>query len=248
MSALVFLHGFTGSPRNFQALIAESPLGTRVYAPALLGHDGEEAAAASADGFEAEVDRLAAEIEERGLGPVHVVGYSLGARIALGLSVRHPQLVARATWIGVNPGLRNDAERADRRAADAKWCELLEREGIPAFVDAWERQPLFATQHELPRAVLEAQRHERLRHAAAGLSLALKHLGLAAMPNYWPHLEHIDVPVDLVTGEHDEKFSALARAASEHLPDARLHSVRGAGHNVLLEQPRAIAALIGGAT
>ncbi len=250
MTARVFLHGFTGSPRNFQPLIAACALGDRIYAPALLGHDAEapqpapEEPPASA-GFEGEVDRLAREIEQRGLAPVHVVGYSLGARLALGLTVRHPTLIARATLVGVHPGLRTEDERQQRRASDAEWCRLLEREGLPAFIEAWEKQPLFATQEQLPALARDAQRRERLRHSAAGLRLSLLCTGLAEMPSYWPALRSIRVPVDLVTGELDDKFAALARAAHAELPASALHVVPGAGHHVLLERPGAIAALIG---
>lgn len=249
MTTRLFLHGFTGSPRNFQPLIAACPLGDRVYAPPLLGHDPDEPLPADdvrAGGrFEAEVDRLADEIVERGLPPVHVLGYSLGARMALGLTVRHPALVARATWIGVHPGLQSDDERQQRRAADAEWCSLLEREGVPAFVSAWEKQPLFATQQRLPAPMLDAQRAERLRHTAAGLRLSLQRTGLGEMPNYWPALRDIGVPVDWVVGELDDKFGSLARAAEPALREVRLHVVPGAGHNVLLERPSALLPLLG---
>jgi 2-succinyl-6-hydroxy-2,4-cyclohexadiene-1-carboxylate synthase len=250
MTTRVFLHGFTGSPRNFQPLIAACPLEDRIYAPALLGHDPEEPHPAAdelpASGrFEAEVDRLAAEIEARGLSPVHVIGYSLGARLALGLTVRHSTLIARATLIGVHPGLRTDSERQQRRASDADWCALFERDGLPAFVDAWEKQPLFATQQQLPAPLREAQRRERLRHTAAGLRLSLQCTGLSEMPNYWPALSDIALPIDLVSGELDEKFTALAREADAELRGAGLHVVPGVGHNVLLERSNAVAALIG---
>jgi 2-succinyl-6-hydroxy-2,4-cyclohexadiene-1-carboxylate synthase len=250
MTALLLLHGFTGSPRNFQRVIAECPLGQRIYAPALLGHDPErplpKVDPAAAGRFEAEVDRLAADVEDRGLPPVHVIGYSLGARMALGLVVRHPALVARATLVGVNPGLSTDDERERRRTVDAEWCALLEREGVPAFIDAWEKQALFATQSELPATLLDAQRHERLRHSAAGLRLSLQCTGLSEMPNYWTALRGIAQPIDLVVGERDEKFSALARRAGAELPAARLHIVPEVGHNVLLERPNTVAAILRG--
>jgi 2-succinyl-6-hydroxy-2,4-cyclohexadiene-1-carboxylate synthase len=250
MTALLLLHGFTGSPRNFQRVIAECPLGQRIYAPALLGHDPDlplpDVEPAAGGCFEAEVDRLAADVEDRGLPPVHVIGYSLGARMALGLVVRHPSLVARATLVGVNPGLETDEERERRRATDQGFCALLERDGVPAFIDAWERQPLFATQRELPASLLEAQRQDRLRHSAAGLQLSLQCTGLSEMPNYWPALREIALPVDLVAGERDEKFSALARRAAAALPAARLHIVPEMGHNVLLERPNTVAAILRG--
>jgi pimeloyl-ACP methyl ester carboxylesterase len=44
-------------------------------------------------------------------------------------------------------------------------------------------------------------------------------------------------PVDLVTGEHDPKFTELARRIGERLPKARLSVIEGCGHAVHLERP-----------
>ena len=246
MTALVFLHGFTGSPRNFQPLIEQCPLGMRVFAPALIGHDPEQDhQTPSTERFEDEVDRLAAALVQHALPPVHLIGYSLGARIALGLAVRHRELVARATLIGVHPGLQTSAEREQRRASDAEWCALIQSEGVPAFVEAWQNQPLFASQAALPERVRELQRQQRLRHSAAGLCLSLRSTGLAEMPSYWPALAELALPVDLVTGALDERFSSLASAAHALLPESTLHSVAGVGHNVILENPSALAGIVG---
>ena len=52
------------------------------------------------------------------------------------------------------------------------------------------------------------------------------------------------MPVELVVGERDEKFRAIAERMAERLPDARLHVVEGAGHAVHLERPDAVAELL----
>jgi 2-succinyl-6-hydroxy-2,4-cyclohexadiene-1-carboxylate synthase len=242
----VFLHGFAGSPRSFAPIIEKLSLGRAVFAPALVGHDRSQAShvppeePATANPLEHEVDSLAGQIREHvGLG-VHVVGYSLGARLALGLCVRHPDLVGRATWIGVNAGLETDREICERHATDAKWCELLETGGIETFVAAWETQPLFETQKRLAASVLERQRRERLSHSASGLAHALRRVGLAEMPNYWPALARLTPPVQLIVGELDAKFKTLAERAACELPRASLHVIPNAGHNVVLEAPLAV--------
>jgi 2-succinyl-6-hydroxy-2,4-cyclohexadiene-1-carboxylate synthase len=48
-----------------------------------------------------------------------------------------------------------------------------------------------------------------------------------------------------VTGEHDEKFTRLAREMGAHLPKARLSVIEGAGHAVHLERPADLAMLLG---
>jgi 2-succinyl-6-hydroxy-2,4-cyclohexadiene-1-carboxylate synthase len=237
VSPLLCLHGFTGSPESF-AEVRERLASRPVSCPALVGH-GERAP--EIDSFEAEVDRLARLLPEE---PVTLVGYSLGARLALGLAVRHPKRVRSAVFIGVHPGLRSSAERDARRTHDRHWIELLETRGLDAFVSEWERQPLFASQAGLPEPARERRQKERRRHDPLELARCLRLTGLAEMPEYWPNLPHLALPVTLLAGEKDEKFRRLAGAAAELLPHARLTIAPGASHDVLLERPDLVAVAI----
>lgn len=249
MSALVLLHGFTGHPASFQKVLAQLPLTTRALCPVLLGHEGAHAAAdrtdhAAAADFSAEVDRLAGQIRAAHLGPAHLVGYSLGARVALGLLVRHRGLFQRATLLGVHPGLQSAGERQDRVAADERWARLLLEHGLAAFLKEWEKQPLFQTQAQLPDSTRAAQDAVRRRHDSQGLAQALRVLGLGRMPDYWPELAGLRLPVQLGVGALDAKFAALADRAGAMLPDAQVVRIAGAGHNLLLEAPEAVCALL----
>jgi pimeloyl-ACP methyl ester carboxylesterase len=93
VTSLLLLHGFTGAPGAWDAVRAQLPAAT-VEVPWLIGHGVPEAAPEVCD-FEAEVDRLAALLAE----PCVVAGYSLGARLGLGLLVRHPEKVRAAVLI-----------------------------------------------------------------------------------------------------------------------------------------------------
>jgi 2-succinyl-6-hydroxy-2,4-cyclohexadiene-1-carboxylate synthase len=236
MSApLVLLHGFTGSPASWDAVLTRVPT-REARRPALLGH-GE--AAPGVRSFDDEVDRLAALL---GPEPVHLAGYSLGARLALALAVRHPERVARLLLVGVHPGLGSETERDERRRADARWIELLERCGIEAFADAWGAQPLFATQSRLPDAFRARRRKERLAHDPKELARSLRITGLAEMPDLRPDLGRVRAEVTLLTGKLDAKFSALADALASILPSARRAVAPGAGHDLLLERPDLVGA------
>lgn len=225
-------------------MLAQLPLQTRVVCPVLLGHDGGDPSPEAASDFQSAVDRLAAELRAAHLGPLHLCGYSLGARMALGLLVRHPELFSRATLISVHPGLADEAERRERAAADERWAALLADRGLAEFLPKWAQQPLFHTQTALPAAVLAAQDAVRRRHSPKGLALALRVLGLAQMPDYAAALPALHLPVRLVVGAHDAKFLALAERAAARLPQAAVVPVPGVGHNVLLEAPDAVCALL----
>jgi 2-succinyl-6-hydroxy-2,4-cyclohexadiene-1-carboxylate synthase len=231
MLPLALLHGFTGAPSNFDGVIAA--LRPELCAvPALWGHGAASALAPAS--FEAEVDRLAAELRER--APLfHLAGYSLGGRLAIGLLVRHPRLFRSATLIGAQPGLGSETERAARREADERWCTLIAEGGVPAFVDAWEALPLFASQKNAPERAVAAQRRIRSSHGAEGLIASLKVTGLGEMPPYWGDLDEIAQPTILMVGALDGKFTAIAREMATRMPRTAVHVVAGAGHNLLLE-------------
>jgi len=170
-----------------------------------------------------------------------VAGYSLGGRVALGLMVRHPALVRGGTLIGAGAGLRTEAERKERATRDAKWIELLENEGIEEFIRRWEELPIFSSQKRLDAATLDAQRARRLSHSPAALAASLRALGQAVMPNYWPVLETIDMPVHLVAGGEDGKYAAIATMMAARLKHAWVTTISGTGHNVVLEKPGLLA-------
>jgi 2-succinyl-6-hydroxy-2,4-cyclohexadiene-1-carboxylate synthase len=243
--AFVLLHGFSGSPASWRTIVAGLPLSSQVFCPAIVGHALDTGDAVD---FSVEVNRLATAIAERSMAPAHLCGYSLGARIALGLLIRHRGLFAGATLIGANPGLPEDSgERAERIVADERWARLAESEGAARFCEQWSAQPLFASQHALPDDVRAEQDAVRFAHDGAALAGAMRALSLGRMPDWRPHLGSVAVPVNVMAGALDLKFTGLARQMAQSLPRARLEIVPGAGHNIPLERPSAIiAALLAG--
>jgi len=109
MTPLLALHGFTGSPQSWDFLSATHP---SAIVPALLGHDGSDAQHGVLD-FEGEIERLLSFAPAR--QGVHVIGYSLGARLALGLTLLHPERVQRLTLVSGQPGLGSQVLRRARR-------------------------------------------------------------------------------------------------------------------------------------
>jgi len=215
------LHGFAGDPAVWDDVAIH---GDRI---ALPGHPGGGPLAAD---WAANLDAIAARLGDCDL----VIGYSLGARVALGLVAAGR--VPRGVLISVNPGIA-DAERAARRASDAAWAQLARDRGIAAFLAAWEAQPLFATQARAPDDRRAARRARRQALDPAQLARSLETMGLAEMPDY---RGQIDDRFALIAGGDDARYVAIARA----LP-VRLEIIAGSGHDPLFEQPAALAAAIG---
>ena len=216
------LHGFAGDPASWDDVIAAWPQPDELVAIALPCH-GAPPCETWSNGLTA----VGAAIGDVDL----VIGYSLGARIALGLVAT--ERVARAILVSVNPGIA-DAERPMRRANDACWVRMLREQGIAAFADAWQAQPLFATQVRAPTDRLAARRARRLRLDPERLARSLEVMGLAEMPDYRGTTD-----VALVAGSDDAKFIAIARSMN-----APLQLIRDSGHDPTLEQPRALAQVL----
>ena len=193
-----------------------------------------------AGGFDDAVDALAACLP----APVLVAGYSMGARLALGLALRHPARVHAAVLVGVHPGLESEDERAARRASDESLARSLLAGGLRAFVDAWEKRPLFATQARLPAELRAAERARRLSHTPEGAAHALRALGLGSQPPLWDALARSRTPITFLAGSLDARFADLAARAAAVAPHGAVRIVPGAGHNLPLEAPAAVAAAV----
>jgi 2-succinyl-6-hydroxy-2,4-cyclohexadiene-1-carboxylate synthase len=228
----LLLHGFTGSPQSLAHLAA--PEGS--LSPTLGGH----LATPVIGSFQDEVERLA----ELGKDCEGLFGYSLGGRLALGILARYPERFRHAVVVSAQPGLKTDAERAERRAGDSRFVELLRQRGLTAFVDAWQALPLWASQGHLPESVKAAQRQQRLRHDAEGLAQSLLAHGLAEMPDLRPELARVQTRVELLVGERDAKFHGLAQELLGIIPGSRLTLASGSGHNPLLERPELVSGLL----
>jgi 2-succinyl-6-hydroxy-2,4-cyclohexadiene-1-carboxylate synthase len=231
------LHGFAQTPSAWDDVrVALGPLASE--AVPTPGHDPSLPVRA---GWDEAIADLAARLPS---GAV-VVGYSFGARLALGLLAI--DAVRAAVLIGVNPGLRDDVARAARRADDGRWADRLRALGTPAFLDAWEAQPLFATQARAPDERRARRRQARQALAAAPLATALEVLGLGAMPDLEPALVARAPRAHLIVGGDDARFVALAAGLRARSPDLLGDVIAGSGHDPTLEAPDALATVLAGA-
>ena len=170
-----------------------------------------------------------------------MAGYSLGARVALGLAAEAPGRLRRMVLESGSPGLRRRRDRGVRRLEDAALAARIESEGVERFIQTWEALPLFAGLRSLPAEVQAALRARRLAGDAEGLALSLRRLGLGAQPSYWSALPRIRTPALLLTGDRDEKFTRVARRMAAELPMVWGHVFPGVGHAPHLEVPEAWA-------
>lgn len=238
---LLMLHGFTGSGASFESVAPLLP-DRAVVTPDLPGHgDARPLPAEGRAGFVAALNELAERIGRAGHAQVDLLGYSMGARLALAFALRFPDRVRRLVLESGSPGLRTRRQRLNRRRADEELACALEREGVEAFVRRWERLPLFAGLRDLPEASQVRLRSRRTGHSVAGLAWVLRSLGTGVQPSQWARLGQLQCPVLVLAGLRDEKFTRIARAMAERLPNATLRLLPGVSHVPHLEAPHAWA-------
>ena len=220
---LLLLHGFTATGRSWDPVrrLLDAQRYPDVLAPDLRARSIPE-----------QVEQL------RQHEPYVVAGYSMGGRIALHLALAQPDLVRRLVLISTTAGIEDPNERAERRSADERLADEIEREGVEAFADRWSRGPLFADQ---PPEVAAAAREDRLGYDAATLAATLRGLGTGVMPPLWHRLGELTMPTVVLAGARDAKFRAIGERLATELPDAELRVIDGAGHALHLERPDAVA-------
>lgn len=239
---LLLLHGFTGSAATWRPHLPRFARYRRTIAVDVIGH-GRSAAPPDGERYRMErcVEDLLLLLDTLDVARFDLLGYSMGGRVALRLAVAAPERVAALILESASPGLANVAERDARVAADEALAASIGRDGLDAFVDRWERLPLFSSQAALPPRVRARLRRQRLQNTPLGLMNSLRGMGTGRQEPLWDRLPLLDIPTLLVVGELDETYRAIGRRMAAALPRADLAVVPGAGHAVHLEQPAAFA-------
>ena len=233
---LVLLHGFTGSAESWSAHIEALAARFRVVRIDLPGHGRTPVLSVERCAFTRVGDDLASILARVVDVPAHLLGYSMGGRLALYTALTHPDRVRTLILESASPGLESAAERGARRDADEALAERILAQGVPAFIDAWEKLPLFATHARLPQSIRDAQRHQRLASDADGLAISLRAMGTGVQPSLWAHLSDLQAPTLLITGDEDAKFTSVAQRMAAAMPNATHRQIIHSGHTPHLEQ------------
>ncbi|HEY3960033.1 MAG TPA: alpha/beta fold hydrolase [Solirubrobacteraceae bacterium] len=235
--SLVLLHGFGGTRRAWDGVIARLPQERcRSLALDLPGH-GEMADAERPITFAGCVDHVLAHAPER----FALCGYSLGGRVALHVALAAPERVTRLALVSTTAGIEDSAGRAERSAADHRLADELERMPFEDFIERWRTQPLFADD---PPEVGRLAREDQRRNRPDALAAVLRGIGSGEMGPIWRRLGELTMPVTVLAGDRDAKYQALGRRMVELIPDGELAVVAG-GHGLPLESPEVVARALG---
>ncbi len=237
--ALIFLHGFMGLAEDWQPYFSHLASDYYCIAPDLPGHGH--------NGFPLRKGSISMEsvgcdlvkfIDKHELKHATLVGYSMGARLALYVALKHPDKFDGLVLESGGPGIDDEYERRVRIALDDDRAYNLRVQGLEKFLDEWYRAPLFESLSRNP-ARLEQLKKRHSVHNCEGLAEALQGLSTGRQPSLWDKLPQLHLPTLLLTGALDHKFCRINRIMSEALPVCEWKMIGNAGHNTHLEQPEA---------
>ena len=227
---VTFLHGFTQTSDSWLPVLdrVQDVCATLIDAP---GHGSNADRAGNLWDTAAAV----ADVMPRGV----LVGYSMGARMALHVALSRPEQVESLVMVSGTPGIEDDSERAARRSSDDALADRIESIGTRAFVDEWLANPMFAGLSDDA-----ARREDRYSNPEVGLAQSLRLAGTGTQEDLWPRLSGIACPVLVVTGSLDDKFTGIGERMTRAFPDARHVVIPGAGHTVHLEATGAFCGVL----
>lgn len=201
MIPYIFLHGFLGSPLDWDPVLSYLPE-ISFITPELPGHGKTP---------------FTKELSLPLLPKMHLIGYSMGGRLAMHYASTHPENIASLTILSAHCGMHDPEEKQQRLQKDTLLAKKMLL-SFDDFLESWYDQPIFAG--------FRPDMTHRKQHNPKELAASFLHYSLGKQPVFDTTRGFFAV------GERDIKYRAL-------YPDA--HIITNAGHMVHLEQPKQVA-------
>ena len=225
--AVILLHGAGGNHLHWPPELRRIS-GQRIYAPDLPGHGksdgiGRQSIADYAGCVLAFMDQLK-------LRKAVFVGHSMGGAIALELAVRYGSRTLGIALINTGLSLRLPAELLEKTATSATFPLAIKAIGELAFstqVDPRLKDNALQRMGEIRSSVLHSD------------FIACEAFDIG------DDLKCIEVPTLIVSGTEDKMVASyFSQAMHQKIKNSLLHTIDGAGHMLMLENPTALANIL----
>ena len=164
-----------------------------------------------------------------------LMGYSMGARLALLYALEYPEEVTHLVLESGSVGIEDETERQERHAADRVLANRIREHDVQWFSETWAKLAIFKTQQSLPTKVQQQIQRRRLLNSPHALAFTLEGSGQGSMPYVGHRLLELTMPVCYISGELDSKYTAIG---AQYFGDIH-RIVSKVGHNVHVEAPEA---------
>jgi len=235
---VLFLHGLLFDGRMFDAQVVALRDRYRCLTVDFPGQGRSEPAAHSY-----QLEQLYADvlqfIRRLNLGPVHLVGLSMGGFVSMRLAARNPDLVRSVTLINTGPGGHPRA-KMPQHAVLAGAARVL-GPGSPVVADGLERS-LFGEPFRTDPASAETLATWRRRWSEADVrALIATLLALMIRPGVEAELPAVTADTLVISGQLDlEHPPTDGRRIAERVTGSRTVELPGVGHSAAIENPDAV--------
>jgi pimeloyl-ACP methyl ester carboxylesterase len=255
--AALCVHGLAGSSRNWTDLmdllrprLAADALDLPGFGDSPPRPDGRYSIAALAQ-------TVAALIERRGRGPVHLIANSLGGAVSVKLAAARPELIRTLTLI--SPALPDSRPRLDLirfpviclpRVGTrllSKYQALPPATRVADVITTCYSDPALFSPARFAVEVAELARRDTLDYATPALVGSIRTLTAEFFrTRAWRNAARITAPCLVIYGSHDRLVDPrLAGRAAHAFRDARVVVLPRTGHLAHMEHPAQVAAEIG---
>lgn len=160
-----------------------------------------------------------------------LMGYSMGARLALLYTLEYPKEVTHLVLESGSIGIEDEGERQERYLADKALGNRIREQDIQWFSETWAKLDIFKTQQSLPAKMQQQIQRRRLLNSPHALAFTLEGSGQGSMPYVGHRLSELTMRVCYISGELDTKYTAIG---AEYFGDVHC-IVPQVGHNVHVE-------------
>lgn len=238
---IVFLHGFTGSGEAFR-YICENLGGFRCVIIDLIGHGSTESPDnAKRYAIYEQIADLYQIFTKLSINRVHLLGYSMGGRLAMRFATKYPDLVRTLILESTHPGIESTKERNEREFRDNKLAEDILMD-YPGFMSKWNRLPLLQSPEEGKSDENRKVTHEHFKHIQAGqnpvgIANSLREFGAGNVDSVKEPLKKLNIPAGIITGSADIAYTQMWNELTSDLHNGTHYVIRNAGHRVHLDCP-----------
>lgn len=232
---ILFLHGYTGSTRDWAS---QSAVLSPWYKIAAMDHRGmgKSEAPPQEDAYSMPIfaNDVLGLFKHLNLGKACVIGHSLGGFIALDFVLAHPELVAALVLVDTSSGEYGTAPEAV--ALRRKLDETARAQGMdaafeydcahnPVRIERFQRHP---EQRELARRKLLTTPRDGYIYVAGAMS---------KKQNVTARLSEIKVPTLIFWGDEDTPFREPSQTMQRGIANSQMVTIHGVGHSPHEEAP-----------
>ena len=170
-----------------------------------------------------------------------LMGYSMGARIALLYALTYGNEISHLILESGSVGIRDLNKRQARLVADDALASKIESHDSDWFAKMWQQVPIFQSQQALPVNTQQKIYARRAHNEPHALAATLRGSGQGVMPYVGDAVANLSMPVLYISGSLDEKYTEIG---STYFTKGH-QIIDGAGHNTHVEDPCRFMELVG---